>query len=178
MPERQRQAPRGRGRAEDRQRAFQPCGEWLLVIDIAILTRSDPGGTERFQARVDVLAGLAEFLVGRVTQRADRKADSGKGDVGGHELLVEGNRRFGRFAVAPGGDDHQQVRDLREFRRGNLGHVFHDRLEAALFRRLHRAIRKHFGISRLGAITPPSVSGGDGSAGGRDERSRKPRGIH
>ena len=144
----------------------EPCGEGVLIIHITILAVGDALGAEFFQVGVDVFAGLAEFLVGCIAERADREADAVESGLGGHQFLVKRGGRLGRIAIAPSGNDDQQVGNLREFGRCEIAHVFHDRFESAFFCFLHGAIGEGFRVSRFGAVEHGEFSCRSQSRGG------------
>ena len=138
--------------SQRRDRGGKPSGVGILEIHIAIHAWSHTGRAQFFQTGIELLSDLAELFVGRVAERADGEFHPSELHVLLHESLVESHRRFGSIAIAPRGNDHQQVFGFRQIGGREIRHVFHHRLEAALFRFLHRAIRKLLGISALRSI--------------------------
>ena len=156
-----------RSRRKRGHRRGEPADVGVLVIHITIGARSHTGRAQLFQTGIELLPDLAEFLVGGVAEGADGEFHAIELHVLLHESLVESHRRFGCLAVTPCRNDHKQVLGFREIGGRDVGHVFHYRLEAALLRFLHRAIRQLLGVSALGAIKNGQFPGGNGHSGDR-----------
>ena len=160
-----RRRQRGQGKT-------QPFAEGIFIIDIAITTIRHALATQDLKPCVDILPGLTKFLIRSVTQGAHGITQTAQGNLLAHQAFVKTHRRFGRFAIAPGRDDDQQISYRRQTRRLDLGHVFHHRLKTTLLGILHRTRRKRFGVAGFGPVQNRQL------ARGNDRRCPRPSRTH
>ena len=153
------------GRCKRGHRGGKPSGVGILVIHIAIRAWRDAFPAHLLKARIELFPDLAEFLIRGIAQPADGKTQAVQLQIGCHKFFVETDCRFGSLAIAPGGDDHQQILLLCEVGGRDVGHVFHHGLETPFLRILHCAIRQGLGVTTFGAIKNREFPGGNRCGG-------------
>ena len=148
-------------RRQRRQGKPQPFAEGILVINIAITTIGHTLATQGLKPRIDILAGLAKFLIRGIAQGTHGITQTSQRNFLAHQSFVKTNRRFRWLAIAPCRNDDQQIPHRRQTRRLDLGHVLHHRLETTLLGILHRTRGKGLGVARLGPVQNSQLPSGN-----------------
>ncbi len=131
----------------------QPRRGVVLVVDVAVDAIHDPGGAELLEPLVDLLAGRAVVLVGRVAEGEHGEADVRQlRGLAALEELEEADRGRRRVALAVGRGDHDQVLRVLQQARLVVGHVRHRRLDADALRGLGQLARDLAAVAGVGAV--------------------------
>ncbi len=141
------------GRRDHFERLVGPGCGLLGEVEVEIDAIGDARGAQRLEARIDLLASLAEVDIGGVAEREHGETEAVQTRrVLGHQNLMEIHGALRRISFAPRRDIDDEVLHLRELRRLGIGHIDDAHVVIQLGGKLLGLEGQRLGVSGLAAI--------------------------